>query len=81
MRPPECSICGSNFDPGGKGGVIYFKKRFSDRVWRRKMDRINGVGHPPNAEWFCEKHIAAAEELQDRTIDKAMMKLREQFSK
>ena len=81
MRPPECVICGNDFDPNGKGGMIYFKKRFSDRVWERKMNRIEGVGHPPNVEWFCEKHYPAAEKLQDKTIDKVMKELREQFKK
>lgn len=77
MRPPECAICGKEFEPGEKGGIIYFKKRFSDRVWERKMKRIDGVGHPPYAEWFCSEHYPQAEELKDQTIDKAMAKLRE----
>ncbi|HUU89343.1 MAG TPA: hypothetical protein VMX17_16535 [Candidatus Glassbacteria bacterium] len=77
MRPPECAICGKEFEPGEKGGVIYFKKRFSDQVWERKMKRINGVGHPPYAEWFCENHYERADELRNLSIDKAMAILRE----
>ncbi|MCF2144794.1 MAG: hypothetical protein ACTSXO_00620 [Candidatus Heimdallarchaeota archaeon] len=71
MRPPICAICDKDLGEG-EGGLIYFKQRFSDRVWERKMQRINGVGHPPNAEWFCEKHYPRAKELQDLTIDKAI---------
>ncbi len=78
MRPPECVICGNDFEPGDKGGVLNFKKRFSDYVWERKMKRIGGVGHPPYAEWFCEEHYTRAEELTSMTINKAMEILREE---
>ncbi len=78
MRPPECAICGNDFEPGEKGGVLHFKKRFSDYVWERKMKRINGVGHPPFADWFCEKHFSRAKQLLSLTINKAMKILREE---
>ncbi|MFW9922630.1 MAG: hypothetical protein ACFFDW_04985 [Candidatus Thorarchaeota archaeon] len=78
MRPPECRICNKDVDLNGKGGLIYFKKRFSDRVWERKMNRIHGVGHPPYADWFCEEHHTRAKELSNLTIDKAMMIMREE---
>ena len=83
MRPPECAICGSDFEPGDKGGLVHFKKRFSDNVWIRKMKRINGVGHPPYAEWFCGKHIDRAKELSNLTVNKAMeiMKAEEEQKK
>ncbi|NHJ86278.1 MAG: hypothetical protein FK734_12515 [Asgard group archaeon] len=79
MRPPECGICYRDVDLNDKGGgLIYFKKRFSDRVWQRKMERIGGVGHPPYAEWFCSEHYERAEDLKDLTIDKAMEILRKE---
>ena len=81
MRPPECAICGKEFDEDTKGGLIYFKKRFSDKVWNRKMDRIGGTGHPPYADWFCEIHYQRAKELSNLTIDKAMSKLRNEEKK
>jgi len=71
MRPPVCAVCDKDLEEN-EGGLIYFKERFSDRVWQRKMNRIHGVGHPPNAEWFCADHYPRAKELQDLTIDKAM---------
>ncbi|NPE09587.1 MAG: hypothetical protein GNW80_14975 [Asgard group archaeon] len=77
MRPPVCVICDVDLEEN-EGGVIYYKKRFSDKVWDRKMNRINGVGHPPYAEWFCGKHYDRAKELEDLTIDKALIKIREE---
>lgn len=80
MRPPVCAICDIDLEEN-EGGVIYYKKRFSDKVWDRKMNRINGVGHPPYAEWFCGKHHDRAKELEDLTIDKALAKMREEEKK
>ena len=76
MRPPECAICGKDFDINDKAGLINFKKRFSDQAWVRKMMRTDSVGHPPYAEWFCEEHYPRAKELEGKTIDKAMEILR-----
>ncbi len=75
MRPPVCTICDEDLEEG-EGGIVYFKKRFSDKVWDRKMERIHGVGHPPYAEWFCEKHIKLAKGFQHLTIDKALQEIR-----
>jgi hypothetical protein len=75
MRPPVCAICDEDLMED-EGGIIYFKKRFSDKVWDRKMERIHGVGHPPYAEWFCEKHITLAKEVEHLTIDKALQEIR-----
>jgi len=80
MRPPVCGICDHNLEEK-EGGVIYFKKRFSDKVWDSPMKRIHGTGHPPNAEWFCNKHYPRAKELQELTIDKAMALMREERAK
>ena len=74
MRPPVCCICDKDLDEN-EGGVIYFKKRFSDLVWDRKMKRTNRVGHPPYAEWFCEKHYQRANEMTNQTIDKAIAQI------
>ena len=78
MRPPVCVICDKDLEEK-EGGVVYFKKRFSDKVWDRKMKRINGVGHPPYAEWFCGKHYERAKELVDLTINEAITKIREEL--
>jgi hypothetical protein len=80
MRPPVCVICDEDIGEN-EGGLVYFKKRFSDRVWERKMERIEGVGHPPYAEWFCERHYLKAKELENLTIDKALNKIHEEERK
>jgi len=53
MRPPICYICGKKLDYPNDGGLVYFKKRASDREWEERMEREEMVGHPPFAEWFC----------------------------
>ena len=75
MRPPICCICDKRLDSPNEGGLIYFKKRASDREWEEMMEKKNMVGHPPFAEWFCEAHHKRALELKDLTIDIAMNKL------
>lgn len=72
MKPPICCICHKRLDNLDKGGLIYFKKRPSDKKWEKKMKDNGMVGHPPYAEWFCEDHYTKAKELKDLTIDKAM---------
>jgi hypothetical protein len=74
MRPPICAICESEFFD--EGGLVYFKKRSSDREWDKRMEEEGMVGHPPYAEWFCEKHYEEAESLRDMTIDEAMKVMR-----
>ncbi|MHA1369803.1 MAG: hypothetical protein ACTSWN_00785 [Promethearchaeota archaeon] len=75
MRPPICAICQERFDPE-KGGLVYFRLRKSDEEWHERAERLHLVGHPPEAEWFCEKHINRARELSDLTIDKAFQILK-----
>lgn len=73
MKPPNCAICGKDCE---NGKLIYFKLRPSDKEWHDRMKRINGVGHPPEAAWFCEDHCENASKLSDLTIDKAMKELK-----
>ncbi len=75
MKPPVCCICDKRLDYPDEGGLIYFKKRVSDREWEERMEREGMVGHPPFAEWFCGKHHKRALELKGLTIDKAMKQL------
>ncbi len=75
MRPPICSICDKRLDSPEDGGLIYFKKRASDREWEERMEKEGMVGHPPFAEWFCGDHYKKAFELKDLTIDNAMKQL------
>ncbi|MHA1729357.1 MAG: hypothetical protein ACTSWY_11575 [Promethearchaeota archaeon] len=76
MKPPVCIICGKDCETGK---LIYFKLRLSDRKWHEKMERINGIGHPPEAEWFCCDHCERASELSDLTIDKALRVLKDEL--
>jgi len=75
MRPPICRICDKELDDLDKGGLVYFKKRLSDIEWDKRMKKIGGVGHPPYADWFCNKHYEKANEVSHLTIDKAMESL------
>jgi len=75
MRPPICYICDKTLDSPDDGGLIYFKKRASDIEWEEKMEKEGMVGHPPFAEWFCEKHYEKAFELKELPIDRAMKQL------
>jgi hypothetical protein len=72
MKPPICRICDKTLEGQDDGGLIYFKKRHSDIQWEKRMEEIGGVGHPPNAEWFCRMHYKKAKELKELTIDKAL---------
>lgn len=72
MRPPICCICDKKLVDLDEGGLIYFKKRLSDKEWERKMKEIGGVGHPPYAEWFCKKHYEKANKFSHLTIDVAL---------
>ena len=78
MRPPICAICNKRMEMD-EGGLVYFKKRDSDIAWERRMEATNGIGHPPYAEWFCDKHYDKARELSGLTKDKAMQELRDLF--
>ena len=75
MRPPICYICDKSLDTPNDGGLIYFKKRASDKEWEEMMKKKNMVDHPPFAEWFCGVHYKKAFGLNDLTIDKAMKHL------
>ncbi|MFX1380124.1 MAG: hypothetical protein ACFFA4_13640 [Promethearchaeota archaeon] len=76
MKPPICIICDKELVEKNGVGLIYFKKRPSDIEWEKRMEEIGGVGHPPNAEWFCKTHYDKANELKHLTIDKALKILR-----
>ena len=71
MRPPICCICHKRLDKD-EGGLIYFKKRLSDKKWDKRMEESGMVGHPPYAEWFCGDHYAKAKELKELIIDEAL---------
>lgn len=71
MRLPIYGICNKEMEPD-EGGLIYFKKRPSDIEWDKIMEETGLVGHPPYAEWFCNKHYKKAKKLENLTIDEAL---------
>ncbi len=75
MKPPVCCICNKILE-ADEGGLIYFKKRPSDHEWDVRAKQPGFVGHPPYAEWFCEKHYERAKDLGDLTIDIALNKIK-----
>ena len=76
MKPPICTICDKDLVDPDEGGLIYFRKRPSDIKWEEKMEEIEGVGHPPNAEWFCKNHYKKASELTHLPINEVLKILR-----
>ena len=72
MKPPICCICRKKLEYPDEGGLVYFKKRSSDKKWDRLMEENGMVGHPTYAEWFCGEHYKKAVELKESTIDKAL---------
>ncbi len=79
MRPPICIICDKDFRDSDEGGVIYFKKRKSDKKWTEMMEKKGMVGHPPYAEWFCGEHFESAKALEHLHIDEALKILSKKF--
>ncbi|MHA1116125.1 MAG: hypothetical protein K9W45_02750 [Candidatus Heimdallarchaeum aukensis] len=75
MKPPICVICGKRFSPG-TGDIIYFKETEEVKEWNKKMEREGKVGHPINAEWFCNEHLEQASKLRELPIQEAMEKLK-----
>jgi len=76
MRPPICAICHKDLE-GNAGGLIYFSKGEDDLNWDKKMREEFMVGHPPYAEWFCEKHVKIAKEFQNLQRNEAIRKIKE----
>ena len=79
MKPPICCICDKRLDYPNDGGLIYFKKRSSDKKWEKRMEKKGMVGHPPYVEWFCKEHYEKANELKDLVIHEAMKQLKNQI--
>jgi hypothetical protein len=78
MRPPICAVCHARFGEDG-GGLVSFAKDDDARAFaRRRHDERGFVGHPPEKEWFCGAHIAAARALAHLTKAEAMAQLASQ---
>lgn len=76
MRPPICAICHKDFRADlGKGGTVSFKPTESDKSYNEKIRKRRMVGHPPNLEWFCNKHLKIAEKYKHLNRSEAIPKI------
>jgi hypothetical protein len=65
VRPPDCFICQRSLrdgEPYSSFTDVWFALTPEEEAIRREQDRQGWVGHPPEVEWFCDKHSALAEE-------------------
>lgn len=74
MQPPICEICGERFSEGGD--LLYFERTAKDEEWYVMAEQPGFVGHPPNAAWFCDKHLAAAKNLTHVHLTAAVTAIR-----
>ena len=75
MRPPICAICDKEFDPDAE--LVTFKATEESREFDRRVREEGIVGHPPNREWFCRKHVEIAKKMMELTRSEALSKIRE----
>ena len=79
MRPPICAVCHARFGPDdeGGGGLVSFALDDAARAFHaRKKAEPGFVGHPPEKEWFCATHVAAARQLSHLTRSDAVGQLK-----
>ncbi len=72
MRPPICALCHRDFRrEASTGGLVHFRdeKPLPDGM----------TGHPRGVEWFCSRHLAAAQKLSPLSFAEAMAKLRRRY--
>jgi len=75
MRPPMCALCHADLNQGG--GLLHFALDERAQAWHTKADASPSfVGHPPEAEWFCAKHVEAARALLHLSRTDALTQLR-----
>ena len=77
MRPPICDICNRDFDSDLEGGLFYFKETTEGKEFDRRVEEEGITGHPPDAGWFCGKHITQAQKLVHLSIGKALNAMKE----
>jgi hypothetical protein len=76
MRPPRCAVCHVHFGPD-EGGLVTFALDERARAFHARRHAEPGfIGHPPEQEWFCAVHVAAARSLTMLTRPEALERLR-----
>ena len=76
--PPKCTRCGKEaIDyPNLEFDLIYFKPTEQDKIWEKRVEDEGLVGHPPNAYWFCAKHIEKAKKYESLHAQEAMQSIK-----
>lgn len=81
MRPPICIICDDDFrEVPEKGDGIYFRLSDADKVYNKKLEQSEMVGHPAGFEWFCNKHLKLAIKYKHLTLDAALKTIKIEIS-
>jgi len=76
LSPPYCCLCKKDFrceyfHTGGGGKLVRF------RDYRALPLGVSGKPH--GLEWFCNEHLAAAQDLAHNNTEEAMSELRQRF--
>ena len=62
-------------------GPAYFQKTASDKEWDKRCEDEGFVGHPPYAEWFCEKHFLIAKKYSALPKRVALVSIKRELKK
>jgi hypothetical protein len=76
MRPPRCAVCHVRFGPDEGGLVTFALDERAHAFHARRQAEPGFIGHPPEQEWFCAAHLAAALSLTMLTRPEALERLR-----
>ena len=76
--PPECTYCGREQAdyPDLDFEIVYFKPTPEDEAWHQRVIEKGMDGHPPNAYWFCGKHIENAKKHESLNAQDALSKIK-----
>ena len=75
MKPPICCICLKPLDTSKQGDLVLFAKSALDHEWDQ-MAAAGLVGHPPYADWFCHRHVAAAKSRTHLSLKEAITQIK-----
>ena len=80
MMPPNCCLCNKWLATGDVCELVCFHKTPEQESWYAEAESRLIPDHPPNCEWFCEDHLAAARSLVELYLDQALAKIRKNSS-
>ena len=74
MRPPICALCNAR---AANGGVRDSQERDHELVEFADFQPLppGMVGHPRGYEWFCKRHLAAAQKWKHLPFAEALRQL------